>query len=87
MLGSITEGCPDSRISEASVEKESRTQEVGLLTSNLCLEVDAPLVFQCITCRAIVGDSFSWVNADEELQIITLSKGNLNTTYVNKISD
>jgi hypothetical protein len=39
-------------------------------------EVTAPLVFQCSECRQIVGDSFNWVVADEELQALTLSKGN-----------
>jgi len=27
--------------------------------------VDAPLVFQCKGCMAIVGDSFSWACSDE----------------------
>eukprot|EP00729_Bicosta_minor_P000834 gene834-493_t len=41
-------------------------------------EVDAPLVFQCRGCRAIVGDSFSWVCSDPELNSITLKAGSPN---------
>lgn len=37
--------------------------------------VRAPLVFQCKQCRAIVGDSFSWVCSLQELESITLSGG------------
>lgn len=35
-------------------------------------EVDAPLVFQCSKCRTIVGDSFSWVGSDKEMNTISL---------------
>jgi hypothetical protein len=36
-------------------------------------EVSCPLVFQCKQCCSIVGDSFSWVTALEELDTIVLS--------------
>ena len=36
-------------------------------------EVMNPLVFQCKTCRVVLGDSFSWLGADEELSAITLT--------------
>ena len=32
-----------------------------------------PLVFQCIACKNIIGDSIALLNTDEEQQIITLS--------------
>ncbi|CAG8582208.1 323_t:CDS:2 [Paraglomus occultum] len=35
-------------------------------------EITAPLVFQCIKCRLIVGDSFAWVNADKDLRSVAL---------------
>eukprot|EP00053_Salpingoeca_punica_P016844 m.160644 g.160644 ORF g.160644 m.160644 type:complete len:204 (-) comp17055_c1_seq1:482-1093(-) len=36
-------------------------------------EIDAPLVFQCARCFRIVGDSFAWVSASQELNTLTLS--------------
>lgn len=33
----------------------------------------ANLVFHCVACRTILGDSFSWVGADENLRTISLS--------------
>ncbi|KAJ1974064.1 hypothetical protein H4R35_003793 [Dimargaris xerosporica] len=36
-------------------------------------DIQAPLVFQCATCAAIVGDSFAWVAALEELDCVVLS--------------
>ena len=36
-------------------------------------EVNNPLVFQCKDCRSIIGDSFSWVTALEDLDVIVLS--------------
>eukprot|EP00051_Salpingoeca_urceolata_P021717 m.343281 g.343281 ORF g.343281 m.343281 type:complete len:241 (+) comp19849_c2_seq3:362-1084(+) len=35
-------------------------------------EISAPLVFQCNSCRLVLGDSFSWVCADEQMQTVTL---------------
>ncbi|ORY00696.1 hypothetical protein K493DRAFT_335258 [Basidiobolus meristosporus CBS 931.73] len=35
-------------------------------------DISAPLVFQCGKCRAIVGDSFSWVCATRELNAVSL---------------
>jgi hypothetical protein len=35
--------------------------------------LDAPLVFQCGRCRAIVGDSFSFVCADQTLRLVCVS--------------
>ncbi|EGD81475.1 hypothetical protein PTSG_02193 [Salpingoeca rosetta] len=35
--------------------------------------IDAPLVFQCAACRAVVGDSFAWVCSDQDLNTITLT--------------
>jgi hypothetical protein len=35
-------------------------------------EVVNPLVFQCKSCRVILGDSFSWLCADEESNTISL---------------
>ncbi|EDQ85828.1 uncharacterized protein MONBRDRAFT_28871 [Monosiga brevicollis MX1] len=37
-------------------------------------EIEAPLVFQCDGCRRIVGDSFNWVDSNQELNVITLSR-------------
>jgi len=34
---------------------------------------DSPLVFQCSRCRCIVGDSFSFVCADQALRLVCLS--------------
>ena len=34
--------------------------------------VIAPLVFQCKKCKLIVGDSYTWVSADENLRTVTL---------------
>ena len=36
-------------------------------------EIVNPLVFQCVNCKGIVGDSFSWLSADQELNAITLT--------------
>jgi hypothetical protein len=33
-----------------------------------------PLVFRCIQCREIVGDSCSWVCANDELRTISLKR-------------
>lgn len=33
-----------------------------------------PLVFQCKSCRNIVGDSFAFVSADKELNSIAVSQ-------------
>ena len=35
--------------------------------------VDTPLVFQCLKCRSIVGDSLSVVSIHQNMQLITLS--------------
>jgi hypothetical protein len=32
-----------------------------------------PLVFLCVKCKNVVGDSLALVHSDEQLQIITLS--------------
>ncbi|CAG8441398.1 8354_t:CDS:2 [Ambispora leptoticha] len=34
--------------------------------------IEAPLVFQCNDCLIIVGDSFAWVSADQDLSSIVL---------------
>ncbi|CAG8501808.1 10374_t:CDS:2 [Ambispora gerdemannii] len=34
--------------------------------------IEAPLVFQCSECLIIVGDSFAWVSADQDLSSIVL---------------
>ncbi|KAJ1659929.1 hypothetical protein IWQ61_001065 [Dispira simplex] len=36
-------------------------------------DIQAPLVFQCTQCKTIIGDSFAWVGAFEELNGIALS--------------
>jgi hypothetical protein len=36
-------------------------------------EILNPLVFQCLNCKSIIGDSFAWLNADQELNSITLT--------------
>lgn len=36
-------------------------------------EETLPLVFQCTGCLSILGDSFSWVCADQNLRTISLS--------------
>ena len=35
--------------------------------------IDTPLVFQCLKCRSIVGDSLSVVSIHQGMQLITLS--------------
>ncbi|CAG8441487.1 1449_t:CDS:2 [Diversispora eburnea] len=35
-------------------------------------ELTGPLVFQCLKCKVIVGDSFAWVTADKDLNSISL---------------
>ncbi|CAG8609871.1 6148_t:CDS:2 [Acaulospora morrowiae] len=35
-------------------------------------ELTGPLVFQCLSCKIIVGDSFAWVAADRKLNSVTL---------------
>ena len=40
--------------------------------SNGC-EIEGPLVFQCLKCNSIVGDSYSLLGAREELQVLILS--------------
>ncbi|KAL1924765.1 uncharacterized protein VTP21DRAFT_4419 [Calcarisporiella thermophila] len=46
-------------------------------------EIDSPLVFQCKNCHFIVGDSFAWLSADQNLKAITLNS----TSEHVKISD
>eukprot|EP00039_Didymoeca_costata_P011256 m.157340 g.157340 ORF g.157340 m.157340 type:complete len:161 (+) comp15114_c0_seq1:87-569(+) len=41
-------------------------------------QVDAPLVFQCRECRAILADSFSWVCSDTKTNTITVKVGSPN---------
>lgn len=36
-------------------------------------EIQSPLVFQCLACRTIVGDSYSFQCSNEEMSIITLT--------------
>ncbi|KAJ1984906.1 hypothetical protein H4R34_000357 [Dimargaris verticillata] len=36
-------------------------------------DIQAPLVFQCATCATIVGDSFAWVAAVEDLNCVVLN--------------
>lgn len=36
-------------------------------------EIMNPLVFQCKHCRSVIGDSFTWVGADQELNAVILS--------------
>jgi hypothetical protein len=36
-------------------------------------EVRNPLIFQCKKCKTVVGDTFSWICSDAELNSITLS--------------
>ena len=43
------------------------------MESNELPEVDTPLVFQCLQCRSIVGDSLSVVSINQNMQLITLS--------------
>ena len=45
-------------------------------------EIVNPLVFQCKSCRTIVGDSFAWLSADEELNVVTLVSCNLAAVLV-----
>lgn len=36
-------------------------------------QINAPLVFSCAKCRTIVGDSFSFLSSNEDMQTITLT--------------
>lgn len=36
-------------------------------------EIQSPLVFQCVACRTIIGDSYSFQCSNEEMSIITLT--------------
>eukprot|EP00056_Hartaetosiga_gracilis_P003798 m.67588 g.67588 ORF g.67588 m.67588 type:complete len:213 (-) comp11581_c0_seq5:110-748(-) len=51
---------------EDVVEEEEEVEEEEMD------EIDAPLVFQCRSCKRIVGDTFAWICSDEELNTITL---------------
>ena len=46
-------------------EKENNDEDVP--------PVAAPLVFSCIKCRTIVGDSYSFITTDEVSNTLTLS--------------
>ena len=35
--------------------------------------ISGPLVFSCISCRTIIGDSFAFLRSDEDTQTVTLS--------------
>lgn len=37
------------------------------------LQISGPLVFCCLKCKSIVGDSFSFLSSNEEAKTITLS--------------
>jgi len=41
--------------------------------------IDAPLVFQCLKCRTIFGDSFDFVCAEKELNTISLTTASVKT--------
>jgi hypothetical protein len=42
------------------------------ITAQGCIP-DTPIIFQCVTCNTIVGDSFALVHSDQEHQTVTLS--------------
>ena len=33
-----------------------------------------PMVFQCVKCKEIIGDSISWICANEDLRSVTLER-------------
>ena len=37
-------------------------------------DTEYPLVFQCTKCNSILGDSLSWLCANEDLRTLTLSR-------------
>ena len=37
-------------------------------------DTEYPLVFQCTNCNSILGDSLSWLCANEDLRTLTLSR-------------
>jgi len=41
--------------------------------------IDAPLVFQCLKCRTIFGDSFDFICAEKELNTISLTTASVKT--------
>eukprot|EP00126_Sphaerothecum_destruens_P012623 Sdes_comp21629_c0_seq1m20221 len=53
-------------------------------TSSEVEEIDAPLVFSC-ECKAIVGDSFAWISANQELNAITLKSVAPNVVITNSL--
>ena len=65
---------------ENSLEKYNRLRGcILLLFYGMMIEVDerekvsAPLVFQCIQCHIVVGDSWSFSESNAEAKTITLS--------------
>lgn len=47
-----------------------------------------PLVFHCVGCRTIIGDSLSWVCADQNLRTVSLSGKMLYTiSYLDLFAD
>lgn len=46
------------------------------MEDNADVPISTPIVFQCLRCRAIIGDSFSLICISEEQQLITLSSAN-----------
>ena len=51
------------RMAESNSTKEQQDEE----------QINAPLVFSCAKCRTIVGDSFSFLSSNEDMQTITLT--------------
>nr|CCA24618.1 conserved hypothetical protein [Albugo laibachii Nc14] len=79
---SITESYPDNqtfeRINEESRESrhldfsENEYKATEVDASESCDERSSPIVFQCIKCRSILGDSFSFVCSNKKLATVTL---------------
>ncbi|XP_032234847.1 protein Mis18-alpha isoform X2 [Nematostella vectensis] len=56
----------------ASVD-QSTVSDRGQNASPETVDDILPIVFQCLSCQVILGDSFSWVCADQDLQVVVLS--------------
>jgi kinetochore protein Mis18 len=59
--------------SKSSKEKSSSTTTSEIGDNEEQQEISGPLVFSCSKCRTIVGDSYSFLSSNEDMQTITLT--------------
>lgn len=71
---SISSNVSKSKLSKEknkSLSSSSPSSEIG--DSEDQQEISGPLVFSCSKCRTIVGDSYSFLSSNEDMQTITLT--------------